>query len=129
MTSESIANALTKKKELSSIRKKLIVHGIDILICDGRNYLCLFLLSLLLHRFTDAVVFAVLLSVLRSRTGGWHANTPNKCFLFYQLSFLLFCLFSSFEFPFIYHILMIISSAYILVNSPVEHVFNPLSSS
>lgn len=129
MIKAKIKKALLKDIPCDSKRKALAEHGIDILISDGRNLLCVFFLSILIHNTDQAVLYILVLSTLRVHTGGWHASSELNCFITYQGMFLLFSLLNIFIIPKGTSIaIMAFSIIYIVLFSPVEHKFNPLSS-
>jgi len=126
---EKIKNMLLEKSHLDDIEIQLAEHGIDIIVSDGRNMLCVLVLSLLLNNFKYALLYLLILSSLRIHTGGWHASSEIKCFFTYQTMFLLFSFINSFNIPrAVCLLIMILSLIYIICLAPVEHKLNPLSS-
>lgn len=122
---------LTKIKKLyclSEDRFLLLNHGLDILISDGRNIICLFLFSMLFKNTLQAALYLLTLCALRVHTGGWHASSELLCFITYQTMFILFSIINKLLIPnTIQNIIMLFSIIYILTNAPVEHKYNPLS--
>lgn len=128
MLKTKIKGLLLKSVSHGDKRRALIEHGIDILISDGRNLLCVLFLSFFIHNTKQAVLYMLVLSTLRVHTGGWHATSEFKCFVTYQIMFLIFSLLNTFTIPKLINIaIMAFSIFYIICFSPIEHKFNPLS--
>ena len=128
MLDSKIKKLLLKGIPHNDSRRLLAEHGIDILISDGRNLLCVILVSFLINNTDKALLYIVVLSTMRVHTGGWHASTELKCFITYQGMFLLFSYFNSFFIPINISIIIVVFSVlYIIHYSPIEHKYNPLS--
>ena len=128
MLKNAIKNKLLGNVVFSEKKMILLEHGIDILISDGRNYLCVLFLSFLFKNTNHALLYLIVLSSLRVHTGGWHASTELMCFLSYQGMFILFSFLNLLDFPdFICTILMLLSTLYIIRCAPIEHKYNPMS--
>ena len=120
--------ALLDNTNVPDEKRLLVEHGIDILISDGRNILCVFIWSLLLHNTRQALVYLLVLSTLRVHTGGWHASSEMYCFITYQWMFFLFSYLLHFQISeYLCFFLLFFSIVYILIFSPVQHRYNPLS--
>ncbi|MBR3151198.1 MAG: accessory gene regulator B family protein [Erysipelotrichaceae bacterium] len=60
--------------------------------------------------------------------GGWHASTKLGCFLTYQSVFIIICLLNECHFPLSLSVFVyFFSFIYLYFNSPVEHIYNPLT--
>ncbi|MBQ6334252.1 MAG: accessory gene regulator B family protein [Erysipelotrichaceae bacterium] len=128
MLRKKIKKILLKSVSHDDKRRALAEHGIDILISDSRNLLCVFLLSFFLRNTELAILYMLVLSTLRVHTGGWHASSELKCFITYQGMFLFFSLLNTLIIlKSINTAIMIFSVFYIIYFSPVEHKYNPLS--
>ena len=128
MIKKHILKAIAEEKELGEYEEALLSHGFDILISDGINYLVAIVLSFFLHTEIHTFIFVFLLGMLRINTGGWHSSTRLGCFFSYQCLVLLSDLYVTIHvFPVICHILFTVSFIYIWLNSPSEHINNPLS--
>ena len=128
MLKTKIKNLLLKSISHNDKRRMLAEHGIDILISDSRNLLCVLLLSFFIRNTEQAVLYMFILSTLRVHSGGWHATSEIKCFITYQGMFMFFSILNTFVIPkHVSIIIMILSVFYIIRFSPVEHMFNPLS--
>ncbi len=113
---------------LSELEKELVSHGMDILICDGRNFVSVILLSFFLGTTRRTILYLVILSCLRGHTGGWHSKTELGCFVTYNISYLLLIWLSYRSIhPYIMNLIISTSASYIIWFSPIEHINNPLS--
>lgn len=123
-----IIDSIDHKIGLSGLDKELVSHGIDILVCDGRNFLSIILPSFFFGTTERTFLYLIVLSCLRGHTGGWHSKTEFGCFVTYNISYLLLIWFSYCN---IHQSLMnfgvLFSIVYIIRFSPVEHMNNPLS--
>lgn len=59
--------------------KEIYRYGLWILITTVFHWLEILLLGLLLHCVTESIIYLLILMVLRSYTGGYHATTSSKC--------------------------------------------------
>ena len=115
MLENMVRDFTSHRTDIDENKIALAKHGLDILISDGRNLLCVFLLSLMLKNTAQTLIYLFVLSTLRVHTGGWHASSEVKCFLSYQGMFILFSFLNSFMIPdFLNTILLIASILYYL---------------
>ena len=113
---------------LSELDRELVSHGIDILICDGRNYVSTILLSFFFGTTRRTILYLIILSCLRGHTGGWHSKTELGCFVTYNISYLLLIWLSYRGIhPFFMNLIILTAVSYIIWFSPIEHINNPLS--
>lgn len=123
-----LLSIFSSKLVLSEKDKIMLHHGIDILICDGSNILCLLIIAYLSNHFLYGVLYVILFSMLRGYSGGWHSSTRLGCFIIYQIMFLLSLTIGSLSIPScLSDIVFIFASVYTLVNLPVQHIYNPLT--
>ncbi len=126
-----------KKNYLSQIQTKysfsdtqmaLLKHGIDIIINDSTNMLCLLFISLIAGDILQGIIYLLAFTCLRRHSGGWHASTRLLCFISYQIVFIIMLLWSKIHLNmFVIILLFIISIGYIFTNAPVQHLYNPLT--
>lgn len=115
---------LTKKESV------LLQHGINTIINDSINILSIIILAFLFNDILNGVLYAYVFSSLRRHSGGWHASSRIRCFISYQLVFLIMLFLintSNIESNNLSIIIYSLSILYILKNAPVEHIYNPLS--
>lgn len=64
-------------------------YGIEISISSMLNIILVLALGILIHHFLESVVFLTLFIIIRSFTGGYHADTYFRCNLLMCVTFLL----------------------------------------
>ena len=112
------------QKELALIR-----YGLDVVLLNGSEILCILIISLFLKKFTVTLIYTVFYSWLRIHCGGYHCKNKGSCFVSYVLFFLCFVLCTDMELNVLLYLLYVVSVFYIAVNAPVQHILNPLSAS
>ena len=106
----------------------LLNHGIDILTNDGINMIVLLMISVLAGDLFHGIIYILVFTSMRKHSGGWHASTRLRCFLSYQVVFMLMLLCARWITNSWMNIfLFLISISYIIKNAPVQHIYNPLS--
>ena len=86
----SITEYFAEKLNLDDYQQKLFAHGLDIIFCDGSEFLSSLVFSVLLNFFRETLVYLLLFALLRINTGGWHARTRVKCFVIFESLYFLF---------------------------------------
>jgi len=123
-----VLNYMKRYINMSEYQELLFLHGIDIIVNDGKNVLIVLLLSFVFHRFWETALFIMTFSLLRIHSGGYHAETHAGCFCGYLATYFLFLgmirISLSMELSLIIDFLC---SSYIIINGPVEHKNNPLT--
>lgn len=116
------------KYSFSDSQMLLLKHGIDIIINDSINMLCLLLISLVTGDLFQGVIYLLTFTSLRRHSGGWHASTRLLCYISYQIVFVIMLICSKYTLDIrIIIFLFFISIGYIFINAPVQHIYNPLS--
>lgn len=106
----------------------LLNHGINILINDGINMIFLLMISSIADDLFHGIIYLLTFSSMRKYSGGWHASTRLRCFLSYQAVFILMLLCAGWVTDSrVIIVCYLISISYILMNAPVQHIYNPLS--
>lgn len=108
---------------------QLISHGFDIVLSDTKCFLSVICISILLfHDLTNTLLYLLILSTLRSYTGGYHSSTHSGCLLTFISAYLGFELLSHIPIsdPILFFI-FVICAIYTIRCSPVEHINNPLT--
>ncbi len=124
----SITEYFAEKLNLDDYQQKLFAHGLDIIFCDGSEFLSSLVFSVLLNFFRETLVYLLLFALLRINTGGWHARTRGKCFVVFESLYFLFLISMKITIPLTIQVCrMLLSSCYIRYNSPVEHWLQPLT--
>ncbi|MCR4950366.1 MAG: accessory gene regulator B family protein [Solobacterium sp.] len=112
------------QKELALIR-----YGLEVVLLNGSEILCILIISLFLKKFAVTLIYTVFYSWLRIHCGGYHCKSKGSCFVSYVLFFLCFVLCADMELNMLLYLLYFVSVFYIAVNAPLQHVLNPLSAS
>ena len=86
LLSKGVTHFLLSKGKIEKSEIDLYNHGSEIIISTIIGFLMVFLTGVLLSSIDSAMIFYVLFVVIRSYTGGYHADTHLKCKLT-----LLFC--------------------------------------
>lgn len=74
-----IANKLLANKAIKEEVLDIYVYGLELLLSSIFSAGVIITIGTLLGRFTETVAFLITFSVLRSFTGGYHANSYWKC--------------------------------------------------
>ena len=123
-----ILSSVERRIPLTDYEKRLFLHGMDIILCDGSSFLSCILLSFLFHRVTETAVYLILFSALRINSGGWHAATRCHCFMSFSGLYLLYLVLLNVRIPLVVSAFIFLSSRIIILyNCPVEHCLQPLS--
>lgn len=108
----------------------LLSHGIDIVINDSINFLSILVISAAAGDFLQGLIYILVFTSMRRHSGGWHASTKLFCFLSFQIVFIILLLCHTYiKSTLLITLLYIISTAYIMKNAPVQHLYNPLTES
>lgn len=86
LLSKGVTHFLLSKGKIEKSEIDLYNHGSEIIISTIIGFLMVFLTGVLLSSIDSAIIFYVLFVVIRSYTGGYHADTHLNCKLT-----LLFC--------------------------------------
>lgn len=111
--------------------KEVYSYGIWILLTTIFNTLEILFLGVILHRFLESLIYLFVLMVLRTYTGGYHANTSMKCNILVIGFFLLNllgeqCLVRMDNKGMVYTVLLL-SELVIWNKAPIENDNKPLS--
>lgn len=123
--SEKIAVHLFKKGCIEEDEINIFKYGYSIIIDGVVDFGILFIAGLLLHRFWEVCVYAVVFSTLRQFTGGYHAGSRVRCVLL-TLAECMLCAFAPTYIPkraaylFIY-ISSVVSVLIIIWKAPIEN--------
>lgn len=88
---ETITNSLTeyyiRKNIIPCDKKEIFAYGFKLIIADIINFSIVILLSLIINRLLDGLVFLITLCSIRQFSGGFHANTFWMCRLSMIITF------------------------------------------
>lgn len=108
---------------------EVYIYGIEICLSSLIGIIAILIISFMIGRFFEGILYIITLFIIRSCTGGYHAQTYFKCNLIYIFSFLCTIKFYNFlsKQYLIFNnyfclIIMIISIIIIWLYAPVENV-------
>lgn len=105
------------------------IYGLELLISTLLISISILILGILIGNFISAVVFLTVHFLLKSYTGGYHANHYYECYIYsvftYIVLIIINCITSAIYKPFIGLILLIISILVIFNFAPIENKNNP----
>lgn len=79
LLSKGVTHFLLSKGKIEKSEVDLYNHGSEIIISTIIGFLMVFLTGVLLSSIDSAMIFYILFVVVRSYTGGYHADTHLKC--------------------------------------------------
>lgn len=107
-------------------------YGIEITLSSLINVILIFLIGIIAHRIYSSIIFLVVFILMRSLTGGFHADTYLKCNLITSLSFiLLLVVYEIITKHFSLNVVIfiaILQSIIIALLSPIENINKPIGS-
>ncbi len=108
---------------------EVYIYGIEICLSSLIGIIAILIISFMIGRFFEGILYIITLFIIRSCTGGYHAQTYFKCNLIYIFSYLCTIKFYNFlsEQYLIFNnyfclIIMIISIIIVWLYAPVENV-------
>lgn len=114
---------------LSDEDTDLLRFGLESIICDYTDFLSVLVISMFLKDVANTLSYIILLAILRSRSGGFHAKTKHGCLILYVMIYMMYYLIRISLLPIpIYWFLFILGAMYTLIFVPVEHIHMPLAS-
>ncbi len=108
-------------------------YGIEISISSLLNIILILIIGIIIHHVIDSVIFLSLFILIRSFTGGYHADTYFRCNMLMCITFTLVTFFNtifsqSISLPIAIFLVCIIE-AIILVFGPIENKNKPIDES
>lgn len=109
---------------------EVYLYGFESLIALILNIISILLIGLVFHRFMHTIVFLVCYCPLRQFTGGYHADTYEKCFFTFVIIFIATILISNNLIDIglkpLITLFSVLNWISIYLLSPVQHFNNPL---
>ncbi len=132
MISEKLEHRFISNKYIPPDKKEIYLYGFKLIISDIINFSIVLLLGTILNSTINAIIFLLLLLLVRRYTGGFHAKTFVFCRLCMIVSFVsvlaLSYLQQMFECPIAWNFTVnILCIVLISVFAPVEHHNKPLN--
>lgn len=111
--------------------REVYAYGVWILLTTACNVLEILLLGLVFGCLTESVIYLLVLMVLRSYTGGYHASTSGKCNLmvigFYLINIVLGKCLAKADSLLLVGVILLAVEVLIWKKAPVEHENKPLT--
>jgi accessory gene regulator B len=126
MASKFIAMGVIKEED-----RAIYDYSFQLLLSDALNITALVLLSFIIGKVFETMLYMISFIYLRSIAGGYHASSHLKCFLTMLFAYTAF-LMTLFLLPLRYHLLVtivsfILSIVIVFILAPVGHVNKPLN--
>jgi accessory gene regulator B len=126
---QHITEVLADNKIIDRTKLDIYVYGYEVLLSGIFSFIVAIIMGLLFSQFLAAVIFVSVFILMRSFTGGYHADTYFKCNLIFAINsaaVMILCKFVT-EYPLLYHIIIgIISFSVIAICSPIENIYKPI---
>lgn len=124
-----ITDKLVLKKIVSDDMADIYIYGFELLISFFFSTIGVLIIGMILGRFLQTLMFLATFILLRSFTGGYHANTYSVCSLvtFSLFGFVLFLAEVVLVPLFLYLILGVAGTVVMLLFVPIEHPNKKLS--
>ncbi|MCR4952079.1 MAG: accessory gene regulator B family protein [Solobacterium sp.] len=113
----------------SQKEQALIRYGLDVVLLNGSEILCILIISLFLKKFAVTLIYTVFYSWLRIHCGEYHCKNKGSCFVSYIFFCLCFVLCTDRMMNTVMFFVYTVSVIFIALSTPVQHVLNPLSGS
>lgn len=128
---EDIAFVLIKHKVLDIEQRDVYIYGLEVILLNGSVLFAFMLMSFLFKEWIHYLAFLVAFVPLRIFSGGYHANTSERCFLvsvlMYGVSLAAIKLIQNLSMHWSFLAAGIISVVVILAMAPLINKNNPLS--
>ena len=124
-----ITDKLVLKKIVSDDMADIYIYGFELLISFFFSTIGVLIIGIILGRFLQTLMFLTTFILLRSFTGGYHANTYAVCSLVTFSLFGVVLILTEFSFVplYLYLILGLVGTAIMLLLVPIEHPNKKLS--
>lgn len=124
-----ITDKLVLKKIVSDDMADIYIYGFELLISFFSSTIGVLIIGIILGRFLQTLMFLATFILLRSFTGGYHANTYAVCSIVTFSLFGMVLLLAKFVFVplYLYPILGLIGTVIMVWQVPIEHPNKKLS--
>lgn len=130
-----IVTFLTEQEVISSESdvQDFYRYGIEISISSFLNIFLVLLLEIIINHIAESIIFLLLFILIRSFTGGYHADTYFRCNLLMGITFILTvlanCMFSNKLSLSIIIVLICVTELIVSVLGPIENKNKPIDDS
>ena len=122
---------LVTHKIISIDERDIYIYGAEAILLNGSLLFVFFIISLLTDEIVNFLSYLLFFVPLRIFTGGYHAETSNRCFvlstMMYGLSVLIIKIFPLFHTFFLSKVVGIVCIGVIILFSPLINKNNPLT--
>ncbi|MCM1061673.1 MAG: accessory gene regulator B family protein [Eubacterium sp.] len=112
------------QENMSEERYEIVKYGLEILLIKYLFFSAALIIGILMHSFLECLIFIIFLSTIRSKTGGYHADTRIQCFVQSMLTF-VFAL-SLLKLETLYKVILIPLSILALCSAIIIWLFAPI---
>lgn len=122
-TAKKIADRLLLRQVISEETFDICVYGLELLLSSLFSVSIIFIVGCAINRFFETISFLVVFILLRSFSGGYHANTYAKCSVITFIVYGFVMLFSAFMHVnlFLYVLLLFIGAIVLYLKAPIEN--------
>ena len=111
-----------------SEKREIIAYGLEILLSTAVSVLIITILAILLGTFWETILFLLSFMLLRTYSGGYHAQTHFRCFLILFFAFSINFMLNIFNINTTIIVFSALASVFIILRyAPVEDKNHPLS--
>ncbi len=122
---DRLMDFLYKSQEnMSEERYEIVKYGLEILLIKYLFFSAALIIGILMHSFWECLIFIIFLSTIRSKSGGYHANTRIQCFIQSMLTF-VFAL-SILKLEALYKVILIPLSIFAFCSTIIIWIFAPV---
>lgn len=125
-----IAVFLLKNEIIDSENLDIYIYGFEILISSVISILIGLMLGIVFSRLLECTMFLVVFILMRSYSGGYHANTYFKCNLIFaaNIFFAMLILKCNFTYPFYLHIIICVACFVLFIRfAPIKNKYKSLT--
>ena len=117
-----LAGKLAKVNVIEERSQDVYTYGFELIISGAANVIFIAIISVLLRRYYDWMLFLIAFIPLRTTAGGYHANSHLKCILVGTLSFAALLLISRLQVGWVVIVPIITGFSFLIVLlfSPIE---------
>ena len=132
--SQMITNILVKSNVINSDDEDIYIYGFELCISTVISLLILLAIAIISGMYLESIMFYMVFCLTRLYCGGLHADTYLKCKILFAVT-LSFTLFSYHMLkniaikPFVWIVVLVVSSVIIILVSPVDNPNKELTAS
>lgn len=127
----NLADFVMLKAKVPLQRRSVFVYGCELMLSTCASILSIIVISILVRAPYSSITFLFVFMGIRFFSGGLHAATYLRCFILTNTVYLLTLLIASFVVPsmgaVVQELIVVLSTAIIIVLAPVRHKNHPLS--